>query len=467
MRTPASNRSAQAPVAAGHWLARALAQPAVFSIWCMLAAFGAYACMYGFRKPFTSATYLDPPFQEGFKTWLVLAQVLGYTLSKFIGIRVIAEMTAARRLRMLLLLVGLAEVGLLSFGVVPPPFNVACLFLNGLALGMVFGLVLGFLEGRRMTEAFVAGLCASFIFADGFTKSTGAFLLQAGVSERWMPSCAGGLFLLPLLAFVWMLRQIPPPDAADVAARAERVPMNPATRRAMRRRYAIGLFGITVAYLLITVLRSMRADFAPEIWAALGTKIDSAVYTRSEIWVAVGVLFVNGLLVLVQDNRRAFFLALSLAMAGLCLIGVSLIGQGAGLIAPFPFMVLIGLGLYVPYVLVHTTVFERLIAVTRDRGNIGYLLYLADAFGYLGYVAVMVAKNFFHIGGSVLVLFTTLGWVVAGGGLLALLGATVYFANSRRFLADAALVAADSASPLQPEPLAPVFPVRNSSENNA
>ena len=200
--------------------------------------------------------------------------------------------------------------------------------------------------------------------------------------------------------------------------------------------------------------------------AASGCTIDSAVYTRSEIWVAVGVLFVNGLLVLVRDNRRAFFLALGLAMAGLCLIGVSLLGQGAGLIAPFPFMVLIGLGLYVPYVLVHTTVFERLIAVTRDRGNIGYLLYLADAFGYLGYVAVMVAKNFFHIGGSVLVLFTTLGWVVAGGGSLALLGAAVYFANSRRFLADAASVAADSASPLHPEPLAPVFPVRNSPESN-
>ena len=37
---------------------------------------------------------------------------------------------------------------------------------------LVFGLVLGFLEGRRMTEAFVAGLCASFILADGITTTT-------------------------------------------------------------------------------------------------------------------------------------------------------------------------------------------------------------------------------------------------------------------------------------------------------
>ncbi len=436
MTTLAADHPGQA-VPTSRWLTRVLAHQWVFTIWCMTAAFGAYACMYGFRKPFTAAGYLAAPFHDGMKSWLILAQVLGYTTSKFIGIKVIAEMTAARRVRMLLLLVGAAEVTLLLFAVAPPSAAFVCLFLNGLSLGMVFGLVLGFLEGRRMTEAFVAGLCASFIFADGFTKSAGAILLHAGVCERWMPVCAGGLFLLPLLGFVWMLRQIPPPTAADVAARAERAPMPPAARRAMRRRYAPGLLGIAVAYLLITVLRSIRADFAPEIWAALGTKIDPAIYTRSETWVALGVLGISSLLVLVRDNRRALFLGLGLATAGLGLIGVCLLGQSAGLIAPFPFMVMIGLGLYVPYVLVHATIFERLIAATRDRGNIGYLLYLADAFGYLGYVAVMVARNFLHLDGDVLVLFTLLGWLAAGGGLFALLGATVYFVSSRHILADA------------------------------
>ena len=457
----ASNHSGQT-VPTSHRLTRVLAQPWVFSIWCMSAAFGAYACMYGFRKPFTAAAYLAPPFHDGIKTWLILAQVLGYTAAKFIGIKVIAEMTAARRSRMLVVLAGVAEVAMLLFAVVPPPATFACLFLNGLALGMVFGLVLGSLEGRRMTEAFVAGLCASFIFADGFTKSAGAFLLHAGVSELWMPGCAGGLFLLPLLGFVWMLRQIPPPTPADVAARAQRVPMAAAARRAMRRRYAPGLLGITIAYLLITVLRSMRADFAPEIWAALGTKIDAAIYTRSESWVALGVLGISGLLVLVRDNDRAFFLGLGLAVAGLGLIGVCLLGQRAGLIAPFPFMVLIGLGLYVPYVLVHTTIFERLIAATRDRGNIGYLLYLADAFGYLGYVAVMVARNFFHIGGDVLTLFTLLGWLVAGGGTLSLLGAAAYFGRSRRILADALPEAPASPGPHLMGSPSPVFPIPKS-----
>jgi len=58
----------------------------------LVAAFGAYACMYGFRKPFTAASFTDVPFGPGVKAWLVTAQVLGYTISKFVGIRMIAEM---------------------------------------------------------------------------------------------------------------------------------------------------------------------------------------------------------------------------------------------------------------------------------------------------------------------------------------------------------------------------------------
>lgn len=280
-----------------------------------------------------------------------------------------------------------------------------------------------------MTEAFVAGLCASFILADGFTKSVGSWLLKSGISEIWMPSTAGLIFLLPLVVFVWMLRQIPLPDQQDVAARSERAPMTAAERSALFRRYAPGLIAITVAYLLITVLRSMRADFAPEIWAGLGVKIDAGVFTRSEMLVALGVLLINGLLVLVRANRRAFFLSLIVAAGGLGSILVVLAARGGGLLPPFAFVVLMGLGLYLPYVAVHTTVFERFIAMTRERGNIGYLMYLADAFGYLGYVGVMVAKNFFHPGANVLDLFLTTGWVVGVAALAALLFAFVFFSR--------------------------------------
>src|SRR5262249_38298740 len=153
----------------------------------------------------------------------------------------------------ILALIAGAEVSLVLFGAAPAPVHVAGLFLNGLALGMVFGLVLGFLEGRRHTEALTAGLCASFILADGICKSAGAWLLGRGVSERWMPAAAGLIFLPPVLLFVWMLTRIPPPDHEDVAHRSERRPMDRADRAGMLRRHGFGIIAIVAAYLLISI----------------------------------------------------------------------------------------------------------------------------------------------------------------------------------------------------------------------
>ena len=115
--------------------------------WAMTAAFGTYFCMYGFRKPYTAATFDGVmSFGVAFKTLAVTSQVFGYMLSKFIGIKVVPEMPPHRRASTILWLIGSAEVALLLFGLVPQPFNLVPLFLNGLALGMVFGLVLGFLD---------------------------------------------------------------------------------------------------------------------------------------------------------------------------------------------------------------------------------------------------------------------------------------------------------------------------------
>ncbi|MFM8394718.1 MAG: DUF5690 family protein, partial [Acidobacteriota bacterium] len=163
------------------------AQTISSSILAVTAAFGAYFCMYGFRKPFTAAGYGDlAVWGLGYKSIAITVQVIGYTISKFLGVVIISGIQPERRGRMILLLIGLAALTLLFHALIPPPWNLLFLFLNGLPLGMVFGLVLGFLEGRRMTEALTAGLCASFIVADGVSKSAGSWLLARGVSEFWM-----------------------------------------------------------------------------------------------------------------------------------------------------------------------------------------------------------------------------------------------------------------------------------------
>jgi hypothetical protein len=365
-------------------------------IWSVVAAFGAYFCMYAFRKPFTAAGFADQSFGSvGFKTILVTSQVFGYMTAKFIGIKVISEIQPHRRPIGILAMILGAELSLILFAVTSAPGSALMLFFNGLNLGMVFGLVLGFLEGRKQTEALTAGLCASFILADGMTKSAGSYLLQAGVSETAMPALTGLAFLPPTLLFVWMLSKIPAPNHDDREARSERTQMTREDRVRFVRKYAGGLVPLMFCYLFVTILRSIRADFAPELWKDLGTTGQPAVFTRSELLVTLGVMLSSGLSIYIRDNRRAFFLSLFNSIVGLAIILAAVFAWLAQAVTGFTLMVLVGFGLYLPYVSVHTTVFERFLAMTRDKGNIGFLMYLADSFGYLGYVAVMLTRNYF------------------------------------------------------------------------
>jgi hypothetical protein len=348
--------------------------------------------MYAFRKPFTAAQFTDVTvYGLTFKSVLVTSQVIGYSLSKFIGIKVISEMKASRRAQTLLGLIAISEIALILFGAVPPPWNAVFMFMNGLPLGMVFGLVMGFLEGRRVTEALSAGLCASFILADGATKSVGAWLLEMGVSEYWMPAAAGGIFTIPLIMGVTML---------------------------------------VVMYLLVTILRSIRADFATEIWIGLGEPAAPRTFTSSEIIVALGVVAINGSMVWVRDNKKAFNLSLLTCLAGFCLLGSALVGRSFGL-GGFAFMVMVGLGLYLPYVAMHATIFERLLAMTREKGNVGFLMYLADSTGYLGYVGCMLFKGVFNHQGQFLPFFTTACWITCILSVLCIAASMRYFGGRR------------------------------------
>ena len=61
------------------------------SVYAALVSFLAYSCVYAFRKPFTVGNFDDLVFFGlSYQTLLIIAQVLGYMLSKFYGIRFIS-----------------------------------------------------------------------------------------------------------------------------------------------------------------------------------------------------------------------------------------------------------------------------------------------------------------------------------------------------------------------------------------
>jgi sugar phosphate permease len=136
----------------------------LFIGWSVFAAFGSYFCMYALRKPFNAGSYRGHEWMGiNYKAVLIIAQVFGYMVSKFIGIKIISELPPGRRQWMIIGLILFAELSLLLFGLVPVPYNILCLFLNGLPLGMVWGIVFSYLEGRRFKELLAVGLSISQI----------------------------------------------------------------------------------------------------------------------------------------------------------------------------------------------------------------------------------------------------------------------------------------------------------------
>lgn len=396
------------------------------------AAFCTYFCMYAFRRPFTAGTFEDQEvFGLGLKTIAIVAQLIGYMLSKFIGIRVIAEMRREWRGPAILVLIGIAELALVGFAWAPLAIKPVMMFLNGLPLGMVFGLVLGFLEGRRQTEALSAALCASFIISSGVVKSVGRWLIEDWqVSEFTMPMITGLLFTIPLIASVWVLQLTPPPDELDRRLRSERPVMNRGQRQQFLSAYWPGMSLLVLVYIALTVMRTVRDDFAVEIWRDLGVTKTPSVFARSETIVGLCVTALTALSIWIHDNLRALRITMGLmCLAFVITIGASLL-QSWGALAPFSFMVACGVGLYVPYVAFHTTVFERLIAASRRPCNLGFLMYVADAIGYLGYAIVMVARLRFQTPAQVLPLFVPLLVVLSCGSIAALLAANWYFERS-------------------------------------
>ncbi|PQA54561.1 DUF5690 family protein [Siphonobacter curvatus] len=394
-----------------------------------LAAFGTYSCMYAFRKAFTAGTYST--LQLGpldYKVWLILAQMLGYTLSKFYGIRFLAQRRPQQRIPTLIALLSMAGLALLGFALCPVPYNIVFLFLNGLPLGMIWGLVFSFLEGRRHTELMGAVMAISLIFASGLVKTVGLLLIRwGGISEFWMPFLTGLVFSVPLAGCLYVLSQIPAPSAEDKRLRTERRPMNRTQRRLFIRQFLPGIVLTVLVYTLLTVARDIRDNFEVEIWQRLGYGNQPGIYTQVDGPVALSVLLLLSLLILVRNNLKAFSL-IHLMIIGACLLmGFATLAYNAGQLSGLHWMALSGLGLYLAYVPYNAIFFERMLATFREKGNVAFVMSLADSFGYLGSVGVLCLKEFSQEGLSWGQFYNQILLFVALSGAVLALASLYYF----------------------------------------
>ena len=410
----------------------ATANPVVFSIYAIVAAFSTYFCMYAFRKP-VAATGYDDIFLwgMGIKTVFIISQTIGYTISKFSGIKVISEMKGNKRALSILGLIGMAEVMLLGFAVAPEFIKPVFILLNGLALGLIWGLVFSFLEGRTNTELLGAGLSVSFVVASGWTKSAGAYFLSIGIPEFWMPFVTGLAFAMPLLVSVWLLGHIPPPNQVDEAARTKRAPMDAKARMQFFKTFSVGIVLLVLVYMMLTAFRDFRDNFMADILSEHMDAI-SIDFGTIETYVALALLAIVGSMMLIKNNLTAFIVNHVLIIAGFLLVGLATWLFKSEMIDPNTWMILTGVGGYMGYIPFNCLLFERLIATFKYVSNAGFLIYVADAFGYTAAIGIMLYKDSFDLDGTWTEFFTDASWIMMVVGTALTLASLMYFVQKKR-----------------------------------
>ena len=276
-----------------------------FILWAGGAALLSYSLVYMLRKPYTAAAFEDlEVFNMDYKVAVTIVQILGYVVSKFMGIKLISELRREERLRFILMSVVMAELSLVFFGLLSAPYNIAAMFLNGLSLGCMWGIIFSFIEGRRMTDVLASLLGVSMVISSGTAKSVGLYVMDTWqVSEFWMPALIGAV-ALPLLALLgYALNRLPQPTEEDIALKSERETLNGRQRWELFKHFMPFLTMLFVANIAIVVLRDIKEDFLVNIIDMSG--YSPWLFTQIDSVVTLTILAIFGLMVLVKDNFKA------------------------------------------------------------------------------------------------------------------------------------------------------------------
>ena len=366
----------------------------LFILWAGGAALLSYSLVYALRKPFTAASFENAEFFDlDYKVVVTISQILGYVISKFIGIKLISELKPEERFKFILTSVLLAESSLILFGLLSTPFNVAAMFLNGLSLGCMWGVIFSFIEGRRVTDILASLLGVSMVISSGTAKSVGLYVMNhLHVNEFWMPALIGGVALPLLLLLGCALNKLPEPNKEDIAMKSERETLNGQQRWELFKSFMPFLSMLFVANIAIVVLRDIKEDFLVNIIDV--TAYSPWLFAQIDSVVTLIILGIFGLMVFVKDNLKALSVLFGLIIVGMIAMSVVSFGQDRFRLSPVTWLFIQSLCLYIAYLTFQTIFFDRFIACFKIRGNVGFFIVTTDFLGYTGTVLVLILKEF-------------------------------------------------------------------------
>lgn len=370
---------------------------ALLILWAGGAALLSYSLVYALRKPYTAASFEGLTFLgSDYKVAVTTIQILGYVIAKFFGIKIISELKKEKRFRFFVSSAILAEAALIGFGILNPPYNVIAMFVNGLSLGCMWGVIFSFIEGRKVTDILASLLGVSMVFSSGVAKSFGLFAMnEMQIDQFWMPAVIGG-FALPLLVLMgYMLKKLPQPTAEDIALRNERVILDGKERKKLFMKYAPILSLLFIGNFMLLVLRDIKEDFLVNILDM--SNQSSWLFARIDTIVTLVILGIFALFAFFRNNIKALLWLMTLVIAGcLTMTYVSFFYETLNL-PPITWLFIQSLSLYIAYLTFQTIFFDRFIACFRIKGNVGFFIAMIDFIGYLGTVTLLSTKEFLNI----------------------------------------------------------------------
>jgi hypothetical protein len=208
--------------------------------------------------------------------------------------------------------------------------------------------------------------------------------------------------------------------------------MSAADRKAFIRMFLPGLVACILIYCFATIFRDIRDNFGAEMWKEMGFFDKPELFAQTEIPITIIVLVLVGSMVLIKNSFKAFMLSHIFIALGFILAGVSSYLFIDGSLAPIWWMTMVGLGLYMVYIPFNSVFFDRLIATFKHAGNVGFLIYLADSFGYIGSVGVLMSKEIFQVKLNWVMFFSNSVIVLSIAGLALTIFSAIYFVGKFR-----------------------------------
>ena len=369
---------------------------ALLILWAGGAALLSYSLVYALRKPYTAASFEGLTFMgSDYKVAVTTIQILGYVIAKFFGIKIISELKKENRFRFFVGSAILAELALVGFGLLEAPYNVAAMFVNGLSLGCMWGVIFSFIEGRRTTDILASLLGISIVISSGTAKSIGLFVMNTlNVSEFWMPALIGA-FALPLLALLgYSLTRLPQPTAQDIEQKSSRVTLNGKQRKELFIDFMPFLVLLFVANLMLVVLRDIKEDFLVKIIDMNGQS--SWMFAQVDTVVTLIILALFGAMAFVKSNIKVLVALLGLVVLGTATMSFISFNYDSLQLDAITWLFVQSLCLYIAYLCFQSIFFDRFIACFKIKGNVGFFIVTIDFIGYTGTVLVLMFKEFAH-----------------------------------------------------------------------